>query len=138
MRFLKNEIISGILYIMSKIKILIIDDDPQTSRQARDFLKDDEYEILWVSSGKEGLKRLKIIKPDLILLDLVLPDFSGYKIAQELRLIPMCENIPIIAVSLKREDIDKHIALKSGIQEYVEKPIDFDRLTFLIKGALQR
>jgi DNA-binding response OmpR family regulator len=123
---------------MEKKKILIIDDDPATAREIRKFSDPDEYEILWACDGQDGLKRLKIIKPDLILLDLVLPDQSGFRIAQQLKRLPLCKNIPIIAISLKREDIDKHVALKSGILEYMVKPLNADRLTFLMRDILQK
>ncbi len=119
-------------------RILIIDDDPTTCQETKKLLNQGDYEVLSAANGQEGLRKLRIIKPDLILLDLVLPDQSGFKIAQQLKNIPMCENIPIIAVSLKKEDIDKHVALKSGIMEYVEKPIDYARLLHLMHEALQK
>ncbi len=119
-------------------RILIIDDDPTTCQETKKLLNQGDYEVLSAANGQEGLRKLRIIKHDLILLDLVLPDQSGFKIAQQLKNIPMCENIPIIAVSLKKEDIDKHVALKSGIMEYVEKPIDYARLLHLMHEALQK
>jgi DNA-binding response OmpR family regulator len=123
---------------MERKKILIIDDDPATAREVKKLGCSDEYEILWACDGQDGLKRLKIIKPDLILLDLVLPDQSGFRIAQQLKRLPLCKHIPIIAISLKREDIDKHVALKSGILEYMVKPLNMDRLAYLMQDILEK
>lgn len=123
---------------MERKKILIIDDDPATAREVKKLANPEEFEILWAPDGQDGLKRMKIIKPDLILLDLVLPDQSGFKIAQQLKRLPLYKNIPIIAISLKKEAIDKHVALKSGILEYMVKPLNLDRLTFLMRDILEK
>lgn len=135
---LQRRCLCSILDYMGRKKILIIDDDPATAREVKKLTNRDEFEVFWVANGQDGLKRLTINKPDIILLDLVLPDQSGFKVAQQLKLLPRCSNIPIIAVSLKKEAIDKHVALKSGINEYVVKPIDFNRLTFLMRDILER
>jgi DNA-binding response OmpR family regulator len=123
---------------MERKKILIIDDDPATVREVKLLACSDEFEIAWAADGQDGLKRLKTTRPDLILLDLVLPDTSGFRIAQELKRLPAAKQIPIIAISLKRESIDKHVALKSGILEYMVKPLDPDRLSFLLRDILEK
>jgi len=87
--------------------------------------------------AKEGIEKLKIEKPDCVLLDLMLPDESGFKVAQDIKNLPEFINIPIIATSLKHEAIDKHIAAKSGITVYAEKPLDYQRLLFDIKDVLE-
>jgi DNA-binding response OmpR family regulator len=123
---------------MEKKTVLIIDDDHNVVRDIKDFLELEQlgYKVISAFDGETGLKRAQEIKPDLILLDLVLPGHSGFKIAQEIKALPECVNIPIIAISLKREDIDKHVALKSGAAEYIEKPIDHDKLLFHLQDIL--
>jgi len=117
-------------------KILIIDDDYNGSKAIKEILKKEGFEVFYAYSGDEGLKKINETKPDLILLDLVLTDTSGFKIAQELKENPKYSDIAIIAISLKKEDIDKHVAMKVGIIDYLEKPIDAGKLIFKIKGAL--
>jgi len=121
---------------MEKRRILIIDDDVNVIRETKDMLEELNFEVTFASDAETGLNRMKTARPDLILLDLVLPDKSGFKIAQGIKAVPEYANIPIIAISLKKEDIDKHIAAKSGISDYVEKPIDYEKLLFRIRDIL--
>ena len=117
-------------------KILIIDDDYNIVKKSKEELLKAGYRVIVAYSAKEGIKKVKEEKPECILLDLVLPDESGFKIAQDIRSLPEFKDTPIIATSLKHEEIDKHIAAKSGITVYVEKPIDYQRLLFDIKDVL--
>jgi len=117
-------------------KILIIDDDYNIAKENGEKLLQAGYQVVTAYSGKEGVEKVKTEKPDCILLDLVLPDESGFKVAQDIKSLPEFSNTPIIATSLKHEEIDKHIAAKSGITVYVEKPIDYQRLLFDIKDVL--
>jgi DNA-binding response OmpR family regulator len=123
---------------MVKKKILIIDDDYNIVKKTKEELLNAGYEVILAYNAKEGLAQLNTSKPDCILLDLVLPDESGFKVAQDIRAVPDFAETPIIATSLKHEEIDKHIAAKSGITVYVEKPIDYARLLFDIKDVLGR
>ena len=117
-------------------KILIIDDDYNIVKKSKEELLKAGYAVVVAFSAKEGVNKLKEERPDCILLDLVLPDESGFKVAQDIKLLPEFVNTPIIATSLKHEEVDKHIAAKSGITAYVEKPIDYTRLLFDIKDVL--
>jgi len=118
---------------MDKKRILIIDDDQNVIRTIKDLLEQWEYEIFFSNDGDSGFDKIGLVKPDLILLDLVLPEQSGFKVAQRIKASPKFSNIPIIAISLKREDIDKHIAVKSGISDYLEKPLDLNKLLYSVK-----
>ena len=117
-------------------KILIVDDDYNIAKKSKEELLKAGYDVVVAYSAKEGLEKLKVEKPDCILLDLVLPDESGFRVAQDIRNLPEFIDTPIIATSLKHEEIDKHIAAKSGITVYVEKPLDYQRLLFQIKDVL--
>jgi len=117
-------------------KILIIEDDYNIAKKSMEELLKTGYKIVLAYSAKEGMVKLRAEKPDCVLLDLVLPDESGFKVAQDIKNLPEFSDIPIIATSLKHEEIDKHIAAKSGITVYVEKPIDYQRLLFHIKDVL--
>ncbi len=117
-------------------KILVIDDDYNIAKKSKEELIKAGYEVAVAYSAKEGMEKLKEQNPDCILLDLVLPDESGFKVAQDIKALPGFKDTPIIAASLKHEEVDKHIAAKSGITVYVEKPIDYSRLLFDIKDVL--
>lgn len=117
-------------------KILIIDDDYNIAKESSVELLKAGYAVVIAYSAKEGMEKLKAEKPDCILLDLVLPDESGFKVAQDIKSLPEFKNTPIIATSLKHEEIDKHIAAKNGIYVYAEKPINYQRLLFDIKDVL--
>lgn len=119
-------------------KILIIDDDYNIVKKSKEELLKAGYEVVVAYSAKEGMEKLQVEKPNCVLLDLVLPDESGFKVAQDIKSLPGFMDIPIIAASLKHEEIDKHIAAKSGITVYVEKPIDYQRLLFDIRDVLDR
>ena len=118
-------------------KVLIIDDDYNIVKKSKEELFKAGYIVAAAYSAKEGIEKLREEKPDCVLLDLVLPDESGFRVAQEIRSMPEYKDTPIIATSLKHEEIDKHIAAKSGITVYVEKPIDYQRLLFDIKDVLE-
>ncbi|MFA5199765.1 MAG: response regulator [Candidatus Omnitrophota bacterium] len=117
-------------------RILIIEDDYNIAKKSKEELSNAGYETIVAYSAKEGMEKLNTEKPDCILLDLVLPDKSGFKVAQEIKNLPEFIDTPIIAASLKHEEIDKHIAAKSGITVYIEKPIDYQRLLFHIQDLL--
>ena len=117
-------------------KVLIIDDDFNIVKKSKEELLKAGYIVTAAYSAKEGIKKLQEEKPDCVLLDLVLPDESGFRVAQEIRSLPEFKDTPIIATSLKHEEIDKHIAAKSGITVYIEKPIDYQRLLFDIRDVL--
>ena len=121
---------------MDRKKVLIIDDDYSGSKIVRESLENVSFEVSCAYSAEEGLEKLKDSKPDIILLDLVLANESGFKVAQDLKNSPEYANIPIIAISLKKENIDKHIAAKVGIIDYLEKPLDLRKLAFRIKDTL--
>lgn len=120
-----------------KKKILIIDDSKDIAGQIRVMLEEAGYEISLAHTAKLGLESVSRFSPDLILLDLVLPDASGFHLAQEIRALEGKEQVPIIAVSFKKEDIDKHVAARLGFVAYLEKPISKDALLFCLRDILE-
>jgi len=124
---------------MEKIKkVLVIDDDPDTAKFIKNVLNQAGYEVYTALRGQEGMELLKRIRPELILLDLVLPDQSGFQVGQKIKSISRYKDIPIIAISLKKDDIDKHIAAKSGFLAYLEKPLDSAALLFQVADIFKK
>ena len=100
-----------------------------------------EKEGLIVSSatnGNEGLKELKKFKPNLLLLDWMLPDFSGIEICKNIRKDTNFKNLPIIMLTAKGEEEDKIKGLDSGVDDYLTKPFSFNELFARIKAVLRR
>jgi len=118
---------------MEAEKILIIDDDPAMVKSARQVLEEAGYNVYSMNTGEGVVERLKLLNPALVILDLVLPGESGFQIARE---IMKYKNIPIIMMSLKKEDIDKHVAAVSGAIEYLEKPVEAEELLYHVKDVL--
>ena len=121
-----------------KRKILIVDDDAEIIELIVDVLsRDGRFETKTASSGYEAGMATQRFRPDLILLDYMLPDVNGNVVCQTIRKNPEFENIRIIIVSgvVKQEEIAQ--LLKSGAQDFIRKPFDVDELTGKITSVLQ-
>lgn len=121
---------------MDEKKILIIDDDPAVVRAVRTELDKQGYNVYSTDTGEDILDKLEQVNPDLIILDLVLPEGSGFRVAKDIQNSITYRNTPIIMVSLRKEDIDKRVAALSGAAEYLEKPINIEELLYHIRDIL--
>ena len=121
-----------------KKKVLIVDDDPEIVELIVDVLvHDDRFEVKTASSGYDAGMLTQQIRPDLILLDYMLPDVNGNVVCQTIRKNPEFENVKIIIVSgvIKQDEIN-HL-LKSGAEDFIRKPFDITELTDKITAVLQ-
>jgi two-component system, cell cycle response regulator DivK len=107
-----------------KQKILIIEDNEQNMYMLTYLLKSNNYEVFQSFSGTEGIALANKTQPDVILLDIQLPEMDGYAVARELRKIKKLLSIPIIAVTSYAMTGDKEKAFEAGASGYIEKPID--------------
>ncbi|AUT03233.1 two-component system response regulator [Nostoc sp. CENA543] len=120
-----------------KIKrILIVEDDKINRMLLSDYLKYFGYNVLSFPDGENFIFNIKSFNPDLILLDLKLPDIDGYYLLQQVKQHPSCHNIPIIVVSGFAFEIDKEKAIKLGASDYFVKPINLNLLTIAIAKEL--
>ncbi len=121
--------------IISK-KILIIEDDPSFSRAINHIIQKEGYDVISASNGMTGLKMAKEDKPDLLILDVMLPGLDGFEVCNRLRHDPQTVGLPIIMLSAKGQDADKTTGLKVGANAYLTKPVDravlLDKLTSLL------
>lgn len=125
-------------------KILVIDDEPDMVTFLSTLLKDRGYEILTASDGDEGLHKAKNEKPDLISLDLLMPNKTGIKMFHELRRDPEISAIPVVIVTGFATDDTPNMDFKKWIHErsvkppeaYIEKPVETDVLLKEIKRIL--
>lgn len=118
-----------------KQKILIVDDDENIAELISLYLTKECYETKIVGDGEEALKVFPVFKPNLILLDLMLPGMDGYQVCRELR---TSSQVPIIMLSAKGEIFDKVLGLELGADDYIIKPFDSKELVARVKAVLRR
>ena len=119
-----------------KEKILIIEDEEDLVKGLRINLVDEGYEVDYALNGREGLEKAMDDKPDLILLDIMLPGMNGLEICKELRKNKM--DIPILMLTAKGEEIDKVVGLEIGADDYISKPFSIRELLARVKAHLRR
>ncbi len=123
---------------MSDVRILYIEDDPSNRLLVRRILEAEGYAVEEAVSGLAGLERAALIKPDLILLDINLPEIDGYDLARRFRETPGLQLVPILALTANVMRGDRERTLEAGCDGYIQKPIDVDRLPDQVRAALQK
>ena len=118
-----------------KQRILIVDDDANIAELISLYLMKECYETMIVGDGEEALKRFPEFKPNLVLLDLMLPGMDGYQVCRELR---ASSQVPIIMLSAKGEIFDKVLGLELGADDYMIKPFDSKELVARVKAQMRR
>ncbi|HRW48375.1 MAG TPA: response regulator, partial [Caldilinea sp.] len=106
------------------VKILVADDDPMLQRLIMNTLKLEQYEVVIASDGQQALELARSEKPDLIILDVMMPIKNGFEVCADLRKIPETAALPVIILSGLGQVQEKIAGLKAGADEYVTKPID--------------
>ncbi len=120
---------------MDKQKILIVDDDENIAELISLYLIKECFSTEIAHTGRNALSLFKTYNPDLILLDIMLPDIDGYEICTEIR---KTSQVPIIMLSAKGEVFDKVLGLKLGADDYMIKPFDSNELVARVKAVLRR
>jgi two-component system KDP operon response regulator KdpE len=115
-------------------KILVIDDEPQIRRYLRVSLEAHDFHILEAAGGQEGLRLAALEKPDLVVLDLGLPDMDGQAVIARLR---EWSAVPVVVLSVRADEADKIAALDAGADDYVTKPFGTGELLARIRAALR-
>lgn len=115
--------------------ILIVDDEPNIIELASLYLKQDGFKVEGASTGSEALEKQASRNPDLIVLDLMLPDIDGFEICRRIRAV---SEVPILMLTARREDVDKIVGLEIGADDYLTKPFNPRELVARIKAVLRR
>jgi two-component system alkaline phosphatase synthesis response regulator PhoP len=123
---------------MSPKKILIVDDEADLVETVRFPLEMEGFSVLVSYNGEDGLSQARREKPDLILLDLMLPKLDGYKVCRLLKFDERYKNIPILMLTAKTQEKDKALGLETGANEYITKPFDLEKLVEKVKGYLNK
>jgi two-component system phosphate regulon response regulator PhoB len=121
-----------------KTKILVVDDEPDIIELVEFNLKSAGFEVLTAVDGAEAIEKARQLQPNLILLDLMLPEIDGMEVCKTLRREPATAGIPIIMLTAKAAEIDRVLGLELGADDYVTKPFSPRELILRIKGILRR
>jgi two-component system KDP operon response regulator KdpE len=118
----------------SKPQILVIDDEKQILRALRTILSQQNYQVTVTGSGAEGLAAAAALQPDIIILDLGLPDMAGVEVCQQIR---TWTDLPVIILSAHDSEAEKVAALDAGADDYLTKPFNIDELLARVRVALR-
>jgi len=102
--------------------ILIADDRLEVLELLMVTLEDGDYQVIYTSDGKEALEKIKLEKPDLILLDVVMPKMDGFQVLSELRRDFRLKDTPVIMLTAKGQEVDREKGKKLGANDYIVKP----------------
>jgi PleD family two-component response regulator len=122
----------------SQPKILIVEDDLDVSEMLNAYFRVQGYEVFTVNWGEDGVRSAQTISPNLVILDIRLPDIDGYEVARRLREDRHTQDIPIIFLTEKRERADRLQGLELGVDDYITKPFDIQELRLRVRNALNR
>ena len=121
---------------MNATHILLIEDDPAIARSLQTGLRDEGYMVTWQKNGRNGLTFAQQQQPHLIILDVRLPDGSGFDFCREMRGADLKQ--PILMLTARREEIDKVIGLEMGADDYMTKPFGLRELVARVRALLRR
>jgi DNA-binding response OmpR family regulator len=122
----------------STSKILVVEDDLDVAEMLNAYFRVQGYEVYTVNWGEDGVRSAQTVHPDLVILDIRLPDIDGYEVARRLRGDRRTAKIPIIFLTEKREREDRLQGLELGADDYITKPFDVQELRLRVRNALQR
>lgn len=123
--------------VSDKLSIVIVDDTPENLKVLSGMLRDRGYEARPVTSGKLALQAIRSCPPDLILMDITMPEMNGYEVCEEIKKDDRLKGIPVIFISALSETMDKVRAFSAGGVDYVTKPFQFDEVNARVETHLK-
>ncbi|MGD8405252.1 MAG: response regulator [Anaerolineales bacterium] len=121
-----------------KSKILVVEDDLDVAEMLNAYFRVQGYEVFTVNWGEDGVRACQTVDPDLVVLDIRLPDIDGYEVARRLRTDRRTQDVPIIFLTEKRDRDDRLHGLELGADDYITKPFDIQELRLRVRNTLQR
>lgn len=122
----------------TKGTVLYIEDNPDNRLLVKRILLSEDYALLEAQNAVDALDVLQSVRPDVILMDINMPDMDGYTLTAKIKSLPGFERIPIVAVTANVMRGDKEKTLEAGCDGYIQKPIDIDQLTREIERFITR
>ncbi len=122
----------------TKATIMYVEDNPDNRMLVRRILLSQDYSLLEAEDGRDALNILKKERPDLILMDINMPDMDGYTLTAQIKAMPGFERVPILALTANVMRGDKEKTLEAGCDGYIQKPLDIDQLIREVERFLLR
>ena len=116
-------------------KILVADDEQNIIQLLRMYLRQGGYEVVTANNGRQALERFQAESPDLVLLDLMMPERDGFDVCTEIR---KRSDVPVIMLTARSDDVDKIVGLEMGADDYITKPFNPREVVARVKAALRR
>lgn len=123
---------------MSRSRLLVVEDDPDISNMLSAYFSGQDFEVDVAHRGAEALEKTRRNLPNLIVLDILLPDIDGYEVCRSLRGNTRTSHIPVIFLTQKDERVDRLQGLELGADDYITKPFDIEELKLRVVGAIRR
>jgi len=121
---------------MNVPKILIVDDEVDIVEALKSYLEDQNYRVITAFDGKEALEKARNEKPDLIILDIMLPKINGYEVCQLLKFDRKYKHIPIVMLTARIREEDKGLGFQVGADAYITKPFEYKTVYEKVKECL--
>lgn len=121
---------------MKRAKILIVDDEPDILEIVRTSLEGGGYQVTGATTGAEALRQLKLVRPDLVILDVMLPEIDGWEVLRRIRRDPHAVHTPVVMLTCMAEDTDVLRGLSYGAVEYLTKPFQPEHLVASVDALL--
>jgi twitching motility two-component system response regulator PilH len=122
--------------VVAMKQIMIVDDSPTDAHLLQKMLEKNGYQTLTAENGSEGIEVARLVRPDLILMDVVMPGLNGFQATRELSSNPETSSIPVIIVTRKDQKVDRVWGMRQGARDYLTKPVSERALLSLISEAL--
>jgi DNA-binding response OmpR family regulator len=119
-------------------KILVVDDEEHIRQLVTMYLAKEGFQVETAADGRAALQRINAVKPDLVVLDLMLPEIDGWSVCKELRRSPVTESLPIIMLTARDDLIDRVLGLELGADDYLTKPFNPRELVARVRAVLRR
>ena len=117
-------------------KIMVVDDEPYIARVIKFKLEQEGYTVISANDGQSGLQKIREEKPDLVLLDVMMPGLSGYEVCQKIKEDAELAGIPVVILTAKGQERDREQGLTMGPSDYITKPFSPNRLLELVKSMI--
>jgi DNA-binding response OmpR family regulator len=119
-------------------RVLIVDDEPNIVTSLEFLMRGDDYEVRVARNGEEALQLAESFRPDIVVLDVMMPQRSGFEVCQKIRENPILGDVKIIMLTAKGRDVEKEKGLDLGANAYVTKPFSTKELMNTVRGLLPR
>lgn len=118
-------------------RILVADDDPDIVDIIQTVLEGEGFQVLVATDGEEALRKVKQERPDLVILDIMMPKLDGYQVCQQVKNSSALSSIPIVIISARGQEKDRDNGLKAGASDYIVKPFDPLELPEIVRRNLR-